>query len=121
MAVSLSLGPTAEVPCVFGTTVEIPGPVPFVRGDANADGQIDISDGVNALVCLFVGEGSLCPLCMDAIDVNDSGTAEIADPVTLLNYLFTMGPPPAPPHPGCGLDTTEDELRCEDGPTACIP
>ena len=48
--------------------------VDFVRGDANADAAIDLSDPVGTLFALF---GQSSPLaCMDAADSDDSGAIE---------------------------------------------
>ncbi|MBN1418618.1 MAG: hypothetical protein JXP34_07550 [Planctomycetes bacterium] len=115
--VTISLLDHPIVPCVFGTSIEIPGIVEFARGDANADGRVDIGDAVTDLSCLFTW--TRCPSCMDALDVNDNGLAELSDAIYLLSHLFVSGPPPAAPFPGCGLDATDDELICEEGPTGC--
>jgi hypothetical protein len=85
----------------------------FVRGDANSDGQTDVSDAVNALLFLFAG-GRLS--CLDAADVNDDGAADITDAIHLLGHLFLGGPPPAPPAGICGEDATDDALTCESYP-----
>ena len=81
----------------------------FLRGDANDDGEVDISDSLFILGCKFLGTG--CPGCRDAGDLNDSGDMDISDAVHGLNFLFSGGPPP--PHPGpetCGSDPTPDVL-----------
>lgn len=83
---------------------------PFVRGDANRDGRVDVSDPVFVLRHLFSGdEGSRCD---DAADVDDRGQIDLTDAVGLLNYLFAGTVPPAPPHPEAGLDPTPDGLGC---------
>jgi len=85
----------------------------FIRGDANADGRIDVSDAVALLVHLFLGR----PLaCEKAGDSNDSGTLDIADAVYLLSYLFAGGPPPVSPFPSCGQDPSPDDLTCRGFP-----
>lgn len=81
----------------------------FGRGDANADGDIDISDGL-VLLNLFFVPGSPSLICADAGDCNDDGALNIADVVYLLNFLFVSGPPL--PAPGCGIDPTPDSLDC---------
>jgi hypothetical protein len=88
----------------------LPPRVPFVRGDANDDGSIDITDAIFTLGFLFLGGGA--PPCEDAADADDRGTLEITDPVYLLNYLFSGGPEPPPPLETAGLDSTEDTLGC---------
>ena len=67
----------------------------FVRGDSNADGTLDISDGVKVLGVLFVGEAS--PECREALDANDDERVDLSDGIYILSFLFTGGrPPPAP-------------------------
>jgi len=82
----------------------------FVRGDANADGKVDISDGVTVLLYLFAGQGPLP--CDDSSDANDDGKIDISDAVRILLFLFS-GPSPLPdPALACGFDPTEDDLGC---------
>jgi hypothetical protein len=92
----------------FGSTG--PGPIRFVRGDANGDGGVDIADAVKILLALFAGSAADC---RDALDADDSGGAEITDAVHLLEYLFLKGPAPAAPFPAAGEDATEDGLDCK--------
>lgn len=83
----------------------------FRRGDANADGERDITDPVFNLGCLFLGER--CPDCDDAADSNDDGTIDISDVVHTLGCLFLGGECPPVPFGECGRDPTEDELDCQ--------
>jgi len=89
------------------------GPVDqdFIRGNANADGAVDISDPVFTLIHLFLGSGGEPP-CEDALDTDDNGTIEITDAIYGLNALFTGGAPPPQPFPGCAGDPTDDTLGC---------
>jgi hypothetical protein len=82
----------------------------FLRGDANDDGKVDLSDAVAILGYLFLGDEA--PRCLDAADANDSGIVEISDAVRLLNHLFLGAPPPPPPYPESGADATPDALSC---------
>ena len=82
---------------------------PFVRGDANLDGSLNVADATYILAALF-GTGSLAS--MDAADVNDSGAVDLADAVYLLTYLFSGGPQPPAPFPAPGSDPTPDTLGC---------
>ncbi len=82
---------------------------PFVRGDINGDGGVDIGDAVTGLGILFTGTATTC---FDALDTNDDGGADIGDPVYLLSNLFSMGPPMADPTTACGPDPTDDSLEC---------
>lgn len=87
-----------------------PLPVQFIRGDAGADGALGVDDAIVALRFLFsAGER---PSCEKAADVNDDGEVDIVDPILTLLHLFASAPPPGPPHPGCGVDPTEDGLPC---------
>lgn len=70
----------------------------FLRGDANDDGAINLTDAVFLLEHLFV-QGPI-PLCPDAADVNDSDSLNLPDVVYLLTFLFGSGPPPVSPTPG---------------------
>ncbi len=88
---------------------EPPGPR-FVRGDASADGRLDISDPIAILGYLFLGR--TLEACPDALDSDDTGGVDISDAVYSLNYLFTGGSAPPAPYPDPGADTTADTLSC---------
>ncbi|MEM7166573.1 MAG: hypothetical protein AAF581_13990 [Planctomycetota bacterium] len=81
----------------------------FVRGDANSDGTVDISDPIAELAYLFSGANNLC---LDALDANDDGVVDVADPVFQLAYQFGSGAAPAAPFSSCGADATPDALNC---------
>jgi hypothetical protein len=85
-------------------------PAPFVRGDGDGNGAIEITDALIALGYLF--QGQVGPACLDRLDSNDDGAIDISDPLHLLFYLFGAGPPPTAPFPGPGLDPTSDSLAC---------
>ena len=93
-------------------TIVPPSEVEFIRGDANDDTLVDLSDAVTTLNHLFLngGEGTFCA---DAGDANDDGTLNITDPIQILNYLFLGGTVPRPPFPEPGIDPTADALRCD--------
>ncbi len=94
-----------------GTISLVPVPPQITRGDANGDGFVDVlEDAIVAVDYMFAG-GPTVP-CIDALDANDDGQANIADPIYLLNYGFAGGPPPPAPFPGCGADPTDDFLSC---------
>ena len=82
----------------------------FIRGDANDDGVIDLSDFVFTQEWLFVG-GSPAP-CWDAGDVDDTGIVDLTDVIYSQNFQFFGGPAPPAPFPGCGFDNTGDALPC---------
>ena len=96
-----------------------------MRGDANSDGSINLTDGVIPLLFLF--SGGAPPACGDAADTNDTGSVEITDAIIIFSWLFTGGAPPAEPSPRspgytaaeCGVDATEDGLGCENPAPVC--
>jgi hypothetical protein len=65
----------------------------FIRGDANGDGVIDISDVVYLLNYLFVHGPAPVPL--EAGDATCDGVVDASDVVYLIKYLFVNGPPPS--------------------------
>jgi hypothetical protein len=69
----------------------------FVRGDANGDGAVDISDAVALLEYLFLGGTEPQPL--EAGDFNGIQDLDVSDSIYLLTYLFLGGPQPPPPFP----------------------
>ena len=91
---------------------DVPPETGFRRGDADAVGAINLTDGVFLLNFLFLGGGA--PPCADAADANDDGTLNITTGVFVFNWLFLGGPLPPAPGPGaCGEDPTPDDLGCD--------
>ncbi len=93
-----------------------PPPKGFRRGDADANGSLDLTDPVSVLNFLFLA--GVKPACADAADVDDTGTLDLTDAVYSLNFQFLAGPRPPDPGPeGCGDDPTPDagdvDLGCE--------
>lgn len=86
----------------------------FRRGDANADGEIDLSDAVTVVMHLFLGGVTLS--CQKAADADDSGELELTDAIVLLGYLFRGERPPSEPLGVCGRDPTADLTTCESYP-----
>ena len=84
----------------------------FVRGDANADGAINMTDAISILSFLFLGGTE--PACLDAADTDNNEVVQLTDGIYALNFLFSGGAPPPPPYPGCGRDPTADQLGCEE-------
>jgi hypothetical protein len=66
--------------------------IPFIRGDANGDGQVNLADAVYLVNWLFIGGPP--PEPMEAGDANCDGGVDLADAVYIINYLFIGGPPP---------------------------
>jgi hypothetical protein len=86
------------------------GQVQFLRGDASADGQVDIADALSIAGALFLG--SPAPACMDAADANDDGAVDLSDAIAILRTLFQGSGGIAPPYPDRGADPTADSLSC---------
>jgi hypothetical protein len=85
--------------------------MPFLRGDANDDGRVDIADAVATLSSLFLGQARAG--CDDAADANDDGEVDLSDAAATLATLLLLADPLPPPGTGaCGLDPTEDPLDC---------
>lgn len=79
----------------------------FIRGDCNADGDVNASDAIYSFAQLF--RGGERARCFDACDVNDADGFDISDGIHLLTYFFRAGPPPLAPFPLSGLDPTNDD------------
>ena len=89
--------------------------IPFVRGDANTDGVVNLSDGIWLLQYLFLStpEGE----CAAARDFNSDGQVDLADALGVISFRLLDGAPPAHPYPHCG-DSSIGE--CASYPT-CPP
>jgi hypothetical protein len=64
----------------------------FIRGDANGDGTITLSDAVFLINYLY--KNGPVPDPPAAGDANSDGQTDLGDVVYLLNYLYKGGPPP---------------------------
>lgn len=87
-------------------------PATFIRGDVDADGDVDLDDLSLLSAIVFAGQGSV-PACQDRLDVNDDGGIDIADPNFLAIVLSPGGPSVPPPFPAPGVDPTADDTPCE--------
>ena len=90
------------------------GPRPFIRGETNGDGTVDLSDMIFVLAHLFLG--GTPPACLEAADINDDADVDLSDPIAGLGCLFLGDPPPPPPWEACGMDLTPDLLGCISSP-----
>jgi hypothetical protein len=72
----------------------------FTCGDANSDGDVNVSDAVYIINYVFVGGDPPNPLA--AGDVNCDGTCNVSDAVWIINYVFVGGNMPC--------DTTGDGI-----------
>jgi hypothetical protein len=90
-------------------SVEIPE---FVRGDADSDGSVKMSDALATLIHLYL-PGSDTLSCLDAGDSDDDGEIQMGDALYALKYLYVPGEPQPPaPFPFCGPDPSPDDLGC---------
>ena len=108
---------SVEVSITF-RACDLPSSGRFVRGDANNDARVDITDAVFTLSWLALGgPASLCAAWADA---DDDGVVNITDPIYTLNYLFLGGSAPHAPYPECGESPERcDALRCAANQAAC--
>ncbi len=90
----------------------------FVRGDANADGKVNVADAVWLVSELFF----LGPRgrCFYAGDVNGDGRKDLSDVAFLLGYQFLGGSEPPRPFPYCGVIDGQDPARCPAGSSGCF-
>ncbi len=103
--------PNVEIPACFAEN-----PPTFLRGDANSDKVVDISDAVFILGYLF-GKGAV-PSCLDQADSNDDGRVDISDPIVVLGTLFLGQNQIALFYPYPFYDwTTDDTYTCGDIPS----
>jgi len=109
---------TAElIADVVGASLESGSEVRFLRGDADGNATLDLTDAIRTLGFLFQGDAE--PSCLDAADFNDDGAVDVSDAISSLGYQFLGGAPaPLPGSATCGPDATEDALSCESF-TAC--
>ena len=84
----------------------------FIRGDANDDSMVNLTDAIFILSHLFMGgEG---PSCLAAADSTGNRSLDLSDSVFLLNFLFNGGDAPPAPFPECGpYEARDDDLPCE--------
>ncbi len=81
----------------------------FLRGDCNADGEMNVSDAILNISYQFREGVVPCEL---ALDVDGTGTLSIADPIYHLNFMFLAGPAPPDPFLGCGVGSAPSALSC---------
>lgn len=78
----------------------------FIRGDVDADGDVDQADADMLSNHVFMMQ----PLtCHNAGDVNDDGTINMFDVTALGSFVGTQSPVPPPPYPNCGTDPTNPQ------------
>src|SRR5690606_17963177 len=116
--VSLIVGGRNGIGCAHGVFAnprilpgEGGGEPKFVRGDADANGNLNLTDGIVVLNFLFVGS-AVIP-CQKAADSDDTGALNLTDGIYILQYLFSGGMDIPPPFESCGPDPTADGISCD--------
>lgn len=82
----------------------------FIRGDCDADSNVQLPDALLVLSVVFTG--GVPPSCLSACDFDDDGALGLTDGVGILAYVFSNGAPPPLPFPDPGVDPTPDSLPC---------
>jgi hypothetical protein len=115
VSIGLTVSGRSKVPTMlidgFITPEAPPAAGPFLRGDANGDGRIHVTDAIAILHAVLSREDLACE---DALDTDDSGNIDFVDGLVLLRFLFDRGTAGAIGI--CGRDLTDDSLGCS---TAC--
>jgi hypothetical protein len=109
VACAIALAGTSHAPLLGSRAIALrsvpPGGLVF-PGDANRDGELDLSDAIWLLGHLFLGSNPALP-CeggtasnpgsgdLALVDVNGDGTIDLSDGVSLLSFLFLGSKPPA--------------------------
>ena len=114
-----------DADCSEEESCQAPPEATFVRGDANSDGSVNLTDGVVPLLYLF--SGGAAPACLDSADTNDTGSIEITDAIIVFSWLFSGGAAPANPSPlspgysseECAGDPTDDGIGCDRPSPVC--
>ncbi len=68
-------------------------PAPYVNGDVDHSGSVDISDAVYLISFIFSGGPAPAPWSA-ALHINGDAIVDISDVVYLIAYIFGGGPPP---------------------------
>jgi hypothetical protein len=95
-----------------GQPDECQSPMDFIRGDSDADGDVDLTDALFLLRALF--RSGAQPSCAKSADADDDGGLQLDDAVLILAHLFQGAGGLAAPYPFCGPDPSWDELSCKE-------
>ncbi len=88
---------------------------PFIRGDADSSGRINVVDPIVLIQVLFRDARPRYD-CDDLLDATDDGRIDVLDSLYLLRFVFSRGSNLPAPFPWCGRDPTAEErpLACEE-------
>jgi len=90
----------------------------FLRGDANNDSRVNVSDAVWATRWLFFNGSP--PICSAALDLSGDFRLDLSDVIFLLVFLFQSGSPIPPPFPTCAPSPRlDDHLECHEAGVRC--
>ena len=85
--------------------------LPFIRGDINIDGRVNINDIIYLLDFFYQTHDNL--VCEDAADIDDDGVVNMNDAMMLLDFLFIGNVEEIiAPNSEEEIDLTEDSLKC---------
>jgi hypothetical protein len=101
--------PTATLTSLTPETATLRLQFPFIRGDADGDCLVTVSDA--SFILCWYAQGGPSPPCMDAADATDDGIVNTGDAVMVINHVMLGGSIP-PPFPNPGTDPTPDGLDC---------
>ena len=82
---------------------------PFLRGDVDQSGDLQLTDSVAIFSYLFLGDRE--PACLAAADPHGTGEINLTSGVYLLQFLFMGGDAPAAPFPQCGRSSSAPDLE----------
>ncbi len=68
--------------------------IPFICGDVNGDGRLNLLDILKAIRCIYYNPEECDPSDLDPIDYNDDGEVTLLEIMYLINHLYKSGPPP---------------------------
>lgn len=74
--------------------VQADGPRDYVCGDADGEGNVNVSDAVYLINYVFTGGNP--PVPYEAGDANEDTIVNVSDAVYILNYIFAGGLSPCP-------------------------
>jgi hypothetical protein len=92
---------------------------PFIRGDANGDGRVNISDAVAIIKKVYLGED--LGGCLEAYDTDSDGLLTPYDFARIFVYYFLGGYSPSAPFPECGRFGGLRQSRFDCRSSSCPP
>ena len=102
-----------DADCSEAESCQGPAGAVFVRGDADDNGLLNLTDAIFSLNYLFVG--GVEPTCFDSADSDNNGSIQLTDGIFTLMFLFNGGDAPPAPGTECGEDPADpaDEIGCD--------